>query len=111
MNIIKTDSGVFFVMTPYHLYSPTAMAVRLHLAMALFRSARPYSLYILLILMIVYLLNQLDRFVLGIAGRNLSRDLNFGGMDCFLNFSGLSNASNVSKDCITTCNEISSQRE
>ncbi len=87
------------------------MAVRLHLAMALFRSARPYSLYVLLILMVVYLLNQLDRFVLGIAGRNLSRDLKFGDLSCFLDVSDFSNVTNVSTTCLTTCNGIDNELE
>ena len=99
--------------TPYlPTYLPTsAMAVRLHLVLSLLLSERPYSLYVLLILMIVYLLNQLDRFVLGIAGRSLSRDLKFGSLNCFLNASELSNTTNVSTTCLTTCNGINSERE
>lgn len=65
------------------------MALRLQSVFSLIRAARKYSLYILLILMIVYLLNQLDRFVLGIAGRSLARDLQFGSRSCFVNDSSI----------------------
>ena len=86
--------------------------MRLHLAIALLRSARPYSLYVLLILMVVYLLNQLDRFVLGIAGKSLSTDLKFGDRSCFLNISGTSNTTtNVTTSCLVTCNGINSEDE
>lgn len=88
------------------------MAVRLHLALALLRSVRPYSIYVLVVLMVVYLLNQLDRFVLGIAGRSLSRDLKFGDRSCYLNESdGFFNGSNVSTSCLAHCNGISSEAE
>jgi len=70
--------------------------------MGLLTAAQPYSLYILVILMVVYLLNQLDRFVLGIASKDLVRDLKFGEKSCFLNTSELD--SNLS--CSTYCNEI-----
>lgn len=75
------------------------MAVRVGSAMSLFRSARPYSLYVLLVLMVVYLLNQLDRLVLGIAGESISRDLQFGALGCSVNVSEL--FSNTT--CINTC--------
>lgn len=82
------------------------MTLRLHLAVAFVRSARPYSLYVLVVLMVVYLLNQLDRFVLGIAGRSLARDLDFGTVSCFLNTSNMSRSS-----CATNCNGTHSQEE
>ena len=79
------------------------MTIRLHLVVALVRSARPYSLYVLVVLMVAYLLNQLDRFVLGIAGRSLARDLHFGTLSCFLSTSNMS--------CATNCNGTHSEEE
>ncbi len=83
------------------------MTLRLHSVVALVGSARPYSLYVLLVLMVVYLLNQLDRFVLGIAGKSLARDLHFGTLSCYLNSSSSSNVSS----CDTECNATASQEE
>lgn len=83
------------------------MALRLQSVMALLRVAEPYSLYILLILMIVYLLNQLDRFVLGIAGSSLARDLQFGSRSCFLNTSSV----DTTAACATMCNNYHSELE
>ena len=87
----------------------------LQAVIALVKSLRPYSIYVLVVLMIVFLLNQLDRFVLGIASKSLARDLKFGSSACSLNTSILdsvdSNGSNVSTACITTCNGIKNQSE
>ena len=80
------------------------MTLRLHSVMVLIGSAQPYSLYVLFVLMVVYTLNQLDRFVLGIAGRNVARDLQFGALDCYLNTSDVND--NASSNCITSCSGI-----
>ena len=74
--------------------------------MSAVHSVGPYSLYILVVLMVVYLLNQLDRFVLGIAGKSVARDLQFGKLSCFLNSSYPHNES-----CVTSCNEIQTESE
>lgn len=81
------------------------MTIRLHLAVALLRSAKPYSLYVLVVLMVVYLLNQLDRFVLGIAGKSLAKDLHFGTLSCYLS------TSNISTSCDINCNGTNSEQE
>jgi len=82
------------------------MAIRLQSVLALLRAAEPYSLYILLMLMVVYLLNQLDRFVLGIAGRSLAKDLEFGSRSCLRNVSLVDNGSGCSG---TSCNMLHSE--
>lgn len=74
---------------------------------ALLQSASPYSLYVLVVLMVVYLLNQLDRFVLGIAGKSLARDLHFGQLGCYLDST---NYSYNSCD-ISTCNRAKMEPE
>ncbi len=45
--------------------------------------ARPYSLYVLGVLMVVYLTNQMDRFLLGVASRDIAHDLHFAQFGCF----------------------------
>lgn len=77
--------------------------------MVLLGSARPYALYTLFILMIVYLFNQLDRFVLGIAGRSMAQDLQFGTMSCYLNNEYEDNSTNTS--CLTMCNGFHTEAE
>lgn len=46
-----------------------------------------YSIYVLLLLVIAYLLNQLDRYTLGIVTKPMSRDLEYGDQACFRNSS------------------------
>jgi hypothetical protein len=78
------------------------MTLRLHLVVALMRSARPYSLYVLVVLMVVYLVNQLDRFVLGIAGKSLAGDLHFGSLGCYLDPTNVSTSSCDYANCNAT---------
>ena len=68
---------------------------------------RPYALYVLLILMIVFLLNQTDRFILGVCSEEISRDLQFGERECLVNQSGL--GYNVS--CDTNCHQWKSSEQ
>eukprot|EP00753_Platysulcus_tardus_P002744 PLAT11858.1.p1 GENE.PLAT11858.1~~PLAT11858.1.p1 ORF type:complete len:470 (-),score=246.17 PLAT11858.1:83-1492(-) len=42
------------------------------------KSGQGYSLYVLLLLLLTYLTNQLDRYLLGITSKELERDLHFG---------------------------------
>ncbi|PVD22103.1 hypothetical protein C0Q70_17907 [Pomacea canaliculata] len=44
-----------------------------------------YPSYVLLLLLLAYLLNQLDRYMLAITIRSVAHDLKFGNMACFLN--------------------------
>ena len=65
-----------------------------------------YSFYVLAVLMIVYLVNQLDRFILGIAGKSLSRELNFAQFGCFANTSSLFLANT---SCVGACVHIKNE--
>ena len=74
-------------------------------------SSRLYSFLVLLILMLVYFLNQLDRFVLGIAARSISRDLNFGRMGCFYNITALSEPQYTNVSCKGVCINTKNESE
>ena len=82
---------------------PSPLYTRLQSVMARLGTAKPYSLYTLLILMIVFLHNQLNRFVLGIAGKSLAKDLQFGKKSCYLNTTYMADFTNDST-CDTMCN-------
>ena len=68
---------------------------------------KPYALYVLLVLMIVYLLNQTDRFILGVCSEEISEDLEFGKLECLVNQSSIGN--NVS--CDTNCHQWTSPEQ
>lgn len=84
------------------------MALRLASLIALVRHARSRSLYGLLILMVVYLINQMDRFILGIASKQIGRDLHFAQFACFPNTSSPppDNAS-----CVGACTSFKNESE
>ena len=69
--------------------------------------SRIYPSVVVFVLMLVYLFNQLDRFVLGIAAKSISRDLHFGRLGCFYNSTAESLYSNssCSGGCIHIRNE------
>ena len=46
------------------------------------KRSRGYSVYVLIWLTITYLINQMDRFLIGIVSKRLSRDLDFGTKGC-----------------------------
>jgi MFS family permease len=48
----------------------------------LWQLATCYSLYVLFVLMLVYLVNQMDRFVLGIAAQQTAQSLEYGDQSC-----------------------------
>eukprot|EP00118_Oscarella_pearsei_P019960 m.214851 g.214851 ORF g.214851 m.214851 type:complete len:553 (+) comp39821_c0_seq1:96-1754(+) len=56
-------------------------------AFKLFRQARVLSIYVLLILLVVYLLNQLDRYTLPIVAKPVAQDLKYGDQKCMGNSS------------------------
>jgi hypothetical protein len=47
-----------------------------------FRKATPYSIYVLLILLVTYLLNQLCRYTLPIVAKEMAQDIHFGDRAC-----------------------------
>ena len=44
-----------------------------------------YSIYVLFILLLTYLLNQLDRYMLGIVTKPMAQELHYGDMACMKN--------------------------
>ena len=67
------------------------------------RLQRGYKVYVLVLLMLIYLVNQMDRFVLGVGSRGISHDLKFGEMTCHSNLS-LANGS-CQDECTTLRNQ------
>ncbi len=72
----------------------------------LIRGSSIYSLYVLLILLMAYLLNQLDRYTLPIVTTQAGYDLNYGDVVCMTNtqasaedFDALNISSSVKKIC------------
>ena len=55
----------------------------------LVRQSSPYALYVLFIMLLVYLLNQLDRYTLSITARFVGFDVGFGDLHCLPNFTAL----------------------
>ena len=55
-------------------------------------SARVYSIYVLSMLLLTYLVNQLDRFLLGIVTKPMSQELDYGDWACMRNESLKQNA-------------------
>lgn len=55
----------------------------------LFREASAYALYVLFIMLLVYLLNQLDRYTFSITAKYVGFELQFGEPRCLPNFTEL----------------------
>ena len=49
------------------------------------RGVKPYALYVLLMMLLVYLLNQLDRYTLPIVTTSVGYDLRYGDKVCMAN--------------------------
>jgi hypothetical protein len=47
-----------------------------------FRKGSPYSLYVLIVLLLTYMLNQLDRYALSITSVEAAQELKFGDKSC-----------------------------
>lgn len=52
-----------------------------------YRTLTPYKLYVLLILLVTYLLNQLDRYMLAISSKAMAQEIHFGDKACMKNTS------------------------
>ena len=48
-------------------------------------SRQAYKLYVLLVMMMLYLINQMDRFVLGVGSRAITSELKIGDIVCHSN--------------------------
>lgn len=66
-----------------------------------FKKAKPYSLFVLFMLFLTYLVNQLDRYTLTIVAKQMAREIKFGDRECSAKFT------EYSKNCTglneTTC--------
>ncbi|KAL5011414.1 hypothetical protein ScPMuIL_009965 [Solemya velum] len=49
------------------------------------QSLRPYSVYVLFILLATYLFNQLDRYMLAITIKPMAQEIHFGDLACMVN--------------------------
>lgn len=78
----------------------------------LFRQASAYSLFVLFVMLMAYLLNQLDRYTLPITAKYVGFDLKFGELRCLPNFTELLSPtyniprSSVFGDIIAECRNI-----
>ena len=61
-------------------------------------SVRPYSMWVLVLLLLAYLTNQLDRYMLAITAGPMARDIQFGDKSCMLNTTAQISGQNL------TCN-------
>ena len=67
-----------------------------------FKRAKPYSLYVLLVLFLVFTLNQLDRFALQIVQVQSAQALQYGERAC-MTLGGVGNGTDI--DCTKIKNE------
>ena len=65
-----------------------------------FKKARPYSLFVLAVLLLVYMLNQLDRYALSITSVETAQELKYGDKAC------MPLAGNVSKQEAQICSGL-----
>lgn len=86
------------------------MALRVSSLPAFLKSSKPYALYVLFMLMLVYLFNQMDRFVLGIASRSIAEELDFAHFGCFPNSSAAEELPD-NASCVGACMNIKNETE
>lgn len=58
------------------------MAIRPASILPFLKGTKPYNLYVLVVLMLVFTLNQKDRFLLGVTGDVVVKELKFGDYSC-----------------------------
>lgn len=63
----------------FHTYLPGYGVFRL------MRNASIYSLYVLLLLLAAFLLNQLNRFTLPVTTKAVAQDVHYGSLSCMIN--------------------------
>jgi hypothetical protein len=47
-----------------------------------FKQAKPYSLYVLFVLLVIYMFNQLHRYALSITSIEIAQELKYGDRTC-----------------------------
>ena len=86
---------------------PIIYAFILQIAIFAIRKAGLYAMYVLLLLLMAYLLNQLDRYCLAICTEPMAQEIGYGDKSCLA-------LTNVSKDIlpdISTCTSINNSTE
>lgn len=71
--------------------------------MAKTAKAMVYSIYVLILLLIAYLLNQLDRYMISICTKPMAQDIHYGTQACMKN-SSYTSAGGV--NCTTSIDEL-----
>lgn len=66
---------------------------------SVFAKAKPYSLYVLALLYVAYMLNQLDRYTLSITSIETAQELKYGDKQCF-------KLDNLTKEEGNVCNNL-----
>ncbi len=61
------------------IFFPCRMA---EIGLVQFGGAGCYSIYVLMLLLLAYLLNQLDRYMLAITNTSMARDVHYGDLAC-----------------------------
>lgn len=77
---IKLKNFLYFYFKPLN-QSRTNMNI-LQTYIQVFRQANAYSLYILFVMLVVYMLNQLDRYALSITSVETAQSLHYGDKSC-----------------------------
>ncbi|XP_046379348.2 MFS-type efflux pump MSMEG_3705-like [Haliotis rufescens] len=49
------------------------------------KDVRPYSMYVLVLVLLAYLLNQLDRYMLAITAKPMAQEIRYGDQACMVN--------------------------
>ena len=85
------SAGIFY-------YKPNSSPVCVYLAIsrekpAMSARAVAYSIYVLVLLLVSYLLNQLDRYMISVCTKPMAQDIHYGDMACMVNKSATENVS------------------
>ena len=75
------------------------MAIRPATILPFLKGTRPYALYVLVVLMLVFTLNQNDRFLLGATGDAVVKALHFGDFSCTANKTNVSSSGSCDSSC------------
>ncbi|XP_065182969.1 D-galactonate transporter-like [Sycon ciliatum] len=76
---------------------------------SMLKSAGTYPTYVLFILMLVYLVNQMDRYVLAVSSKPMAKDIHFGDRICELTNGSKSAACNATDEasCVSSFIHVS----
>lgn len=111
--VCSASSSTSYIITQGHPPDCEEMAISPAAILPFLKGTRPYALYVLCVLMVVFMLNQKDRFLLGVTGRVVAKDLGFGDRSCVPHVPAMNNKSNISSStlCDGECLEIRHEEE